>query len=174
MLRVIQVENVVLAQKIPLLQKPSLTVLTTAIPISSFHLKERSPITEMIRNEDAVDDLFIEDDGMELLNVELPMELSMNAHQDLATHFKIICQLFVHLIVRPAKAFLRQVISRQYSLTLSFVTSLKNFDYIADNEYFYPPLLVARRRLSNFIMLKRLCGKYAFENIAIVTTRRLK
>jgi len=29
------------------------------------------------------------------------MEYSMNTHQELAHHFKIICQLFVHLAVRP-------------------------------------------------------------------------
>ena len=31
--------------------------------------------------------------------VELPAEFSMNTYQDLLHHFKIICQLFVHMAV---------------------------------------------------------------------------
>lgn len=50
-------------------------------------------------DEDLPDDSFIveDDDGP----AELPMEYSMNTHQDLAHHFKIICQLFVHVAVQP-------------------------------------------------------------------------
>ena len=33
--------------------------------------------------------------------VELPKEFSMNTYQDLAHHFKIICQLFVHVAALP-------------------------------------------------------------------------
>ena len=45
------------------------------------------------------DDSFIVEDDEP--TVELPVEYSMNTHQDLAHHFKIICQLFVYLAVRP-------------------------------------------------------------------------
>ncbi|KDQ60795.1 hypothetical protein JAAARDRAFT_67229 [Jaapia argillacea MUCL 33604] len=61
---------------------------------------------------------------------ELPMAFSMNTHQDLAHHFKIICQFFLHLAVqRPKKrhAFMKQS--------------------LAENEYFSVPLQVARRKL---------------------------
>ena len=45
----------------------------------------------------------VEDDGAEGVP-ELPMAFNMSSHQDLSHHFKIICQLFVHLAVRsPSK-----------------------------------------------------------------------
>ena len=44
------------------------------------------------------DSFIVEDDGAP---TELPMEYSMNTHQDPAHDFKIICQFFVHLAVRP-------------------------------------------------------------------------
>lgn len=31
--------------------------------------------------------------------IELPAEFSMNTYQDLLHHFKIICQMFVHMAV---------------------------------------------------------------------------
>ena len=42
---------------------------------------------------------FIEEDG-DAVATELPPEFSMNTFQDLVHHFKIICQLFVHLAVQ--------------------------------------------------------------------------
>jgi hypothetical protein len=48
------------------------------------------------------DDFIVEDDGV--VPAELPVDFSMSTHQDLAHHFKIICQFFVHLAVRlPAE-----------------------------------------------------------------------
>jgi hypothetical protein len=47
------------------------------------------------------DDSFIVEDDDSALRVELPAEFSMNTYQDLAHHFKTICQLLVHLAVRP-------------------------------------------------------------------------
>lgn len=44
---------------------------------------------------------FIEEDSG-AATVELPTEFSMNTYQDLMHHFKIICQLFVHLAVRES------------------------------------------------------------------------
>lgn len=41
----------------------------------------------------------VEDDGLEGVP-ELPVAFNMSSHQDLSHHFKIICQLFVHLAVR--------------------------------------------------------------------------
>ena len=41
----------------------------------------------------------VEDDGPEGVP-ELPVAFNMSSHQDLSHHFKIICQLFVHLAVR--------------------------------------------------------------------------
>lgn len=59
------------------------------------------------------DEFIVEDDDEE--KVELPMEFSMNTHQDLTHHFKIVCQLFVHLAVEPAhrrEAFMKQATAR--------------------------------------------------------------
>ena len=53
---------------------------------------------------------FIEEDN-NTTTLELPAEFSMNTYQDLMHHFKIICQLFVHLAVRPTeerRAFMEQ------------------------------------------------------------------
>jgi hypothetical protein len=52
---------------------------------------------------------FIEQDSNQV--IELPAEFSMNTYQDLMHHFKIICQLFVHLAVRPVnerRGFMQQ------------------------------------------------------------------
>lgn len=45
------------------------------------------------------EDTFIIEDDSENVHLELPPEFSMNTYQDLTHHFKIICQLFVHLAV---------------------------------------------------------------------------
>lgn len=45
-------------------------------------------------------DRFIVQDDNDVVP-ELPAEFSMNTYQDLIHHFKIICQLFVHISVHP-------------------------------------------------------------------------
>jgi len=45
-------------------------------------------------------DFIVEDDGATL--AVLPMEFSMEAHEDLTHQFKKIFQFFVHIAVRPA------------------------------------------------------------------------
>lgn len=57
------------------------------------------------------DSWIVEDDGLEDVP-ELPVAFNMSSHQDLSHHFKIICQLFVHLAVRsPSQrvSFIRDV-----------------------------------------------------------------
>lgn len=59
------------------------------------------------------DDFIVEDHGKSTHNISLPAEFSMNTHQDLAHQFKIICQLFVHMAVRPLperRPFMKHVI----------------------------------------------------------------
>ena len=60
----------------------------------------KTTIEEEDESEGAASDddeaFIIEDDNA----VELPVEFSMSTHQDLKYHFKIICQLFVHLAVQ--------------------------------------------------------------------------
>ena len=76
-------------------------------------------------DEEVPDDGFIveDDDGP----AELPMEYSMNTHQELAHHFKIICQLFVHIAVRPPgerHAFMKNTMkSKLDSLSMSCLAS---------------------------------------------------
>ena len=73
-------------------------------------------------DEELPDDSFIveDDDGPAVL----PMEYSMDTHQDLAHHFKIICQLFVHIAVRPGgerHTFMKEtMISEPSSLSMSY------------------------------------------------------
>jgi len=55
---------------------------------------------ESIDEEDEEENGWIvEDDGPDGVP-ELPVAFNMSSHQDLSHHFKIICQLFVHLAVR--------------------------------------------------------------------------
>jgi hypothetical protein len=49
--------------------------------------------------EGGEDSWIVEDEGLEGVP-ELPTAFNMSSHQDLSHHFKIICQLFVHLAVR--------------------------------------------------------------------------
>ena len=47
--------------------------------------------------EEEEDNFIVEDDSIQA--IELPAEFSMNTYQDLLHHFKIVCQLFVHMAV---------------------------------------------------------------------------
>lgn len=49
--------------------------------------------------EEGENSWIVDDDGPEGVP-ELPVAFNMSSHQDLSHHFKIICQLFVHLAVR--------------------------------------------------------------------------
>lgn len=49
-----------------------------------------------------IEDSFIVEDG-NTIRPDLPAIFSMNTYQDLDHHFKIICQLFVHLAVKPTE-----------------------------------------------------------------------
>ncbi|ETW85886.1 hypothetical protein HETIRDRAFT_309140 [Heterobasidion irregulare TC 32-1] len=77
------------------------------------------------------DDFIVEDDGQETAP-ELPAAFSMRSHQDLAHHFKIACQFFVHLAVLPQR--------RRKSF---FRTTLQ------ENEYFSLPVQIIRRQLGS-------------------------
>ncbi|KAG1715708.1 hypothetical protein ID866_1471 [Astraeus odoratus] len=76
------------------------------------------------------DDFIVEDDSRGALAIQLPAAFSMNTHQDLSHHFKVICQLFVHMAVRPPherRPFMQHVLKKE--------------------EYFSVPLQVTRRKL---------------------------
>ncbi|EIW85164.1 hypothetical protein CONPUDRAFT_117751 [Coniophora puteana RWD-64-598 SS2] len=77
------------------------------------------------------EDNFIVEDDDQGGPTYLPAMFSMNTYQDLAHHFKIICQLFVHMAVRPVHE--RRTFMEQMMRT---------------NEYFSVPLQVTRRKLS--------------------------
>jgi hypothetical protein len=67
------------------------------VPIPGARPSTASDDDEDSEEEDE-DNFIIEDDGNEA-SFELPVAFSMDTHQDLSHHFKIICQLFVHLAV---------------------------------------------------------------------------
>ncbi|KAG6814365.1 hypothetical protein H0H92_010951 [Tricholoma furcatifolium] len=79
-------------------------------------------------SEDNSDDFIVEDDNP---GVALPMEFSMESHEDLDYQFKKIFQFFVHIAVRPAK-------ERHYFMK----------DQIQKEQYFSMPLQMVRRKLS--------------------------
>ncbi|RPD66233.1 hypothetical protein L226DRAFT_500420 [Lentinus tigrinus ALCF2SS1-7] len=77
--------------------------------------------------EENEDNFIVEDDNTQA--VELPAEFSMNTYQDLLHHFKIVCQLFVHMAVHDADE------------RGEVATTLQN------NQYFSVPLKITRRKL---------------------------
>lgn len=94
------------------------------------------------------DDSFIVDDGE--APAELPMQFSMNTHQDLVHHFKIICQLFVHVAVRPIqerRSYMEHVMKSKTRLLPSQSDCILS-ECVSDVEYFSVPLQIARRKLS--------------------------
>ncbi|KAF9792733.1 hypothetical protein BJ322DRAFT_997286 [Thelephora terrestris] len=78
--------------------------------------------------EEGEDSWIVEDDDPEGVP-ELPVAFNMSSHQDLSHHFKIVCQLFVHLVVRTP------------SQRASFIQDIKADDY------FYAALSTVRRKL---------------------------
>ncbi|KAH9951251.1 hypothetical protein B0H21DRAFT_271900 [Amylocystis lapponica] len=86
----------------------------------------KSDSSEDEADEEAEDTFIIEDDDAV---VELPPEFSMESHQDLIHHFKIICQLFVHLAVQKP-------VNRPSAIKL-----------LLEKDYFSVPLRMTRRKL---------------------------
>ncbi|TFK89145.1 hypothetical protein K466DRAFT_661791 [Polyporus arcularius HHB13444] len=78
--------------------------------------------------EEDEDNFIVEDDSTQA--IELPAEFSMNTYQDLLHHFKILCQMFVHMAVHDADE------------RGEVATKLQK------NQYFAVPLQIARRKLS--------------------------
>ncbi|KAH7914695.1 hypothetical protein BJ138DRAFT_1143392 [Hygrophoropsis aurantiaca] len=81
-------------------------------------------------DEDDEDNFIVKDDEKGPQATQLPVAFSMNTHQDLTHQFKIVCQLFVHMAVRPRyerRTFMEQMIRME--------------------EYFSVPLQVTRRKL---------------------------
>lgn len=69
-----------------------------ARPGPVFH--DDDPESESSEDADAAEnDAFIVEDDNDT-PMELPTEFSMSTYQDLTHHFKVICQLFVHLAVQ--------------------------------------------------------------------------
>lgn len=54
-------------------------------------------------DEDEIDDFIVDDEG-DAQTAALPAIFSMNTHQDLIHHFKIVCQYLVHLAVTSPSA----------------------------------------------------------------------
>ncbi|KAI0362212.1 hypothetical protein OH77DRAFT_1416437 [Trametes cingulata] len=79
-------------------------------------------------NAEEDDTFIVEDDSAAA--IELPAEFSMNTYQDLLHHFKIVCQLFVHMAVHDPDDR-RDVATR-----------------LQKNQYFSVPLQITRRKLS--------------------------
>ena len=69
--------------------------------------------------EEGENSWIVEDDGPGDVP-ELPVAFNMSSHQDLSHHFKIICQLLVHLAVRSP------------SQRVSFMQDVKAGEYIND------------------------------------------
>jgi hypothetical protein len=90
------------------------------------------------------DDFIVEDDGA--LPTALPMEFSMEAHEDLAHQFKKIFQFFVHIAVRPAVER-HQFMEKQIKSKVLHSTSKFRRNTSLAQEYFSVPLQIVRRKL---------------------------
>ena len=73
-----------------------------------------------VGDEDEDDTFIVEDDVSQA--IELPAEFSMNSYQDLLHHFKIVCQLFVHMAVQDVDERRDAATSLQQSERLSVST----------------------------------------------------
>lgn len=66
--------------------------------------------------EEDIEGFIVEDDG-NTQTANLPAAFSMNTHQDLAHHFKIVCQYLVHLAIvkeRKRKKVAKQLTEGQH------------------------------------------------------------
>ncbi|KAI0807491.1 hypothetical protein C8Q74DRAFT_1188043 [Fomes fomentarius] len=98
-----------------------------AVPFAHARPDDRTVAHEAEEDDEGEEGFIVEDDEQA---VELPAEFSMNTYQDLLHHFKIVCQLFVHMAVHDAD-------EREEA-----ATRLQN------NQYFEVPLKITRRKLS--------------------------
>ncbi|TCD71879.1 hypothetical protein EIP91_000011 [Steccherinum ochraceum] len=84
--------------------------------------------SENANEEEEEEDTFIvEDDNA--VPLELPAQFSMSTYQDLTHHFKVICQLFVHLAVQKRED------------RADFMEQMRK------DQYFSVPLQIARRKI---------------------------
>ncbi|KAF8311638.1 hypothetical protein DL93DRAFT_2083143, partial [Clavulina sp. PMI_390] len=81
---------------------------------------------ELVEDSDDEAAFIVEDTETD---IALPLEFSMKSHSDLSHHFKIICQLFVHIAVSKSKQRAKLV------------------KRLHKDEYFHVPLSVMRRKL---------------------------
>ncbi|KAF8447936.1 hypothetical protein L210DRAFT_3391177 [Boletus edulis BED1] len=82
-------------------------------------------------NEEEDANFIVDDDPHGVPPAQLPLAFSLSTHQDLTHHFKIVCQLFVHIAVQPLadrRPFFERVLKEE--------------------EYLSVPLQVTRRKLS--------------------------
>ena len=102
--------------------------------------------------EEGENSWIVEDEGRDGVP-ELPVAFNMSSHQDLSHHFKIICQLFVHLAVRsPSQrvSFMRDIKTGKQMNCLPgspHMTHSGGLDGSAEDGYFYAALSTARRKI---------------------------
>ncbi|THH07442.1 hypothetical protein EW145_g3378 [Phellinidium pouzarii] len=102
------------------------------IPGSRPNWNETSSSESGKNNDDdneEIDDFIVDDGDQHTAN--LPAAFSMNTHQDLVHHFKVVCQYFVHLAVTSEAA------------------RSKVADRLTKDEYFSIPLTISRRKLAD-------------------------
>jgi len=75
------------------------------------------PTELLLSDEEQMEDEFIVDDDEDDILPELPAEFSMSTFQDLSNHFKVVCQLFVHLAMkqgRNRRLFIEEATQKTY------------------------------------------------------------
>lgn len=107
--------------------------------------------------EEEVDDFIVDDEG-EAQTATLPAIFSMNTHQDLVHHFKIVCQYLVHLAVTAPAARTRIAERLTRGEYMQFLRLFGLFGLLIRwlfgtvpclDEYFSVPLSMTKRKLAD-------------------------
>jgi hypothetical protein len=93
-------------------------------------------------SEDSEEAFIVQDDDAPD-SYQLPAEFSMDSHQDLMHHFKIVCQLFVHAALSDDREmFMHGAMSECYFCFLGCILASSTTDIALENQYFSVPLQV--------------------------------
>ncbi|KAG8217534.1 hypothetical protein J3R82DRAFT_5683 [Butyriboletus roseoflavus] len=78
----------------------------------------------------------VDDDALGAPAAQLPLAFSLSTRQDLTHHFKIVCQLFVHIAVRPLvdrRPFLESALKEEEYLSVPLQTTRRKLSGMRDS-----------------------------------------
>ncbi len=117
-----------------------------AVPFAHARPDDRTAAHDAEEDDEEGEGGFIVEDDEQA--VELPAEFSMNTYQDLLHHFKIVCQLFVHMAVHDADEREEAATRLQNSEQTRLRSTQAAQNLSSADQYFEVPLKITRRKLS--------------------------